>query len=172
VEPKFEIYLDSRLFKAWYAWIFPHKESIAVGCCCDPGILKAAKLRDNFHAWLQKKGIEPEGAILGTCPISYDYRGVRFGNIFLAGEAAGMASGLSGEGIYQSLVSGQEVARMILDPGYESAPLRAVIRYNTIQNRFMRVMLGAGIFRGVFIELIIGLMNRKKIQAWVGSAFS
>jgi flavin-dependent dehydrogenase len=172
VEPVLKIYLNSRLFKSWYAWIFPHLNSIAVGCCCDPRLMKASKLRDNFHAWLDGQGIDPGNARPESSPISYDYRGIRFGNIFLAGEAAGLASGLSGEGIHQALVSGQEVAKMILDPDYVSAPLGSVIRFNRIQNRFMRLLFGSGIFRGLFIELILLLMNHPKIRTRVNNAFS
>jgi len=87
VTPVLEIYLHSRFFKSWYAWVFPHRHSIAVGCCCDPRLMKASKLRENFHTWLNLRGIDTGDAVLESSPISYDYRGVRFGNIFLAGRA-------------------------------------------------------------------------------------
>ena len=172
VPPMLEIYLHSRFFKSWYAWVFPHRHSVAVGCCCDPRLMKASKLRENFHIWLNLRGFDTGDAILESSPISYDYRGVRFGNIFLVGEAAGLASGLSGEGIYQSLVSGQEVARMILDPDYDAVSLRSVVRFNRIQNRFMRMLYRAGILRGLVIELILLLMNNKYIRTRVSNAFS
>jgi len=172
VNPMLEIYLHSRFFKSWYAWVFPHGQSIAVGCCCDPRLMKASRLRENFHTWLNLRGIDTGDAILESSPISYDYRGVRFNNIFLVGEAAGLASGLSGEGIYQSLVSGQEVGRIILDPGYDPVSLRSVVRFNRIQNRFMRVLYQARVFRGMLIELILLLMNNKYIRTRVSNAFS
>jgi geranylgeranyl reductase len=172
VTPMLGIHLNSRLFKSWYAWFFPHRNSIAVGCCCDPRFMKVSDLRENFHEWLNMQGIDIGNARLESCPISYDYRGIRFGNIFLVGEAAGLASGLSGEGIYQALVSGQEVARMIIDPAYKPEALKAVVRFNTIQNRFMRVLYRAGIFRGLMIELIIWLMNNNRIRNRVSSVFS
>ena len=167
-----EIHLQSRFFKSWYAWVFPHHHSIAVGCCCDPRLMKASRLRENFQTWLNLHGIDTGDAILESCPISYDYRGVQFNNIFLVGEAAGLASGLTGEGIYQSLVSGQEVARMILDPGYDPVSLRSVVRYNRVQNRFMRLLYLSGIFRGLIIELILLLMNNRYIRTRVRNAFS
>ena len=172
VNPVLEIYLDSRYFKSWYAWIFPHQNSLAVGCCCDPRFLKASRLRKNFHEWLGRKGIQTSGTRMESGPISYDYRGIRFGNIFLAGEAAGLGSGLSGEGIYQALVSGQEVARMIIDPDYVSEPMKRVVRFNAIQNRFMQLMYRSGILRGLFIELILVLMNNRYIRTRISNAFS
>jgi len=167
-----EIHLQSRFFKSWYAWVFPHHHSIAVGCCCDPRLMKASRLRENFQTWLSLNGIDTGDAILESCPINYDYRGVQFNNIFLVGEAAGLASGLTGQGIYQSLVSGQEVARMILDPGYDPVSLRSVVRYNRVQNRFMRLLYLSGIFRGLIIELILLLMNNRYIRTRVRNAFS
>ena len=172
VKPVMEIHLDARLFKSWYAWIFPHRDSIAVGCCCDPRLMKASKLRENFHKWLLRQGLDTDGCTLRSCPISYDYRGLKFGNIYLIGEAAGLGSGLSGEGIYQALVSGAETARMIMDPDYVSVPLKQVIRFNALQNRFMHMMYGAGIFRGLLIELIIRLMKNDRIRKRVSEAFS
>jgi geranylgeranyl reductase family protein len=172
VTPVLEIYLNSRLFKSWYAWVFPHRNSIAVGCCCDPRFMKTSELKDNFHLWLRMKGMDTAGATLSSCPISYDYRGIRFGNIFLVGEAAGLASGLSGEGIYQALVSGQAAARMIMDPDYVSEGLKRMVRFNAIQNRFMRMLYAAGIFRGFMIELMLLLMKNDRIRQRVSSAFS
>ncbi len=134
--------------------------------------MKASKLRENFHTWLSLQGIDTGDAVLESSPISYDYRGSRFGNIFLVGEAAGLGSGLSGEGINQALVSGQEVARMIMDPTYKPEALNSVIRFNAIQNKFMRVLYLAGIFRGLIIELILLLMNNKYIRTRVSNAFS
>jgi flavin-dependent dehydrogenase len=172
VAPTLKIYLHSRFFKSWYAWIFPHRQSIAVGCCCDPRLMKASKLKENFHTWLSLQGIDKGDAVLESSPISYDYRGFQFGNIFLVGEAAGLGSGLSGEGIYQALISGQEVARIIMDPTHETEALNSVIRFNAIQNRFMRWLYRAGIFRGLMIEIIIWLMNNRYIRTRVSNAFS
>lgn len=172
VNPVLEIHLHSRFFKSWYAWVFPHRHSIAVGCCCDPRLMKASRLRENFHSWLGSQGIDTGDAILESSPISYDFRGVRFNNTFLIGEAAGLASGLSGEGIHQSLVSGLEIARMILDPGHDPVSLRSVVRFNKIQNRFMRFLHLSGIFRGLLIELILLLMNNRYIRTRVSNAFS
>ncbi|MGE4559956.1 MAG: NAD(P)/FAD-dependent oxidoreductase, partial [Desulfobulbus sp.] len=60
--------------------------------------------------------------------VNYDYRGIRFGKCFLVGDAAGLASGLTGEGIHPALISGQVVARMILDPHYSGKELQALVR--------------------------------------------
>jgi len=172
VVPKLEIHLDSKLFKSWYAWIFPHKNSIAVGCCSDPNILPPRQLKENFHTWLRRKGIDYTGLRLHTYPISFDHRGIRFGNIFLIGEAAGMACGLTGEWIYQSMISGQEAAKMILDLAHVSEPLKKVLRYNSIQHRIMKLFSLSGTFRSIIHELLLMAMNNAKIKRFIRGSFS
>jgi geranylgeranyl reductase len=172
IDPVLEIFLDSRHFHAWYGWIFPHRESLAIGCCCDTRYLPAAKLKKRFHRWLAEKGIDTGKAEYQSAPISYDYRGLRFGNIFLAGEAAGVASGLTGEGIYQSMVSGREVARYILGSDEVSDEMKFVLKYNRIQLRIMKFLVYAGPLRGIVHELIIMMMNNKRFKEKVNRGFS
>ena len=172
LDPKLELFLDSRHFHAWYGWIFPHKDKMAVGCCCDTRYLSSKKLKKNFHRWLESKNIDISDAVYQSAPISYDYRGLKFGNIFLAGEAAGMASGFTGEGIYQSLVSGIEVAAYITGQKDESEEMKYVVRYNRIQLRIMKLMIYAGPVRTILHELIIILMNNKRFKEKINKGFS
>jgi len=171
-DPKLEIFLDSKHFHAWYGWIFPHSDRMSVGCCCDARFLPAARLKDNFHRWLDKKGIDVSQGEYQSAPISYDFRGLRFGKIFLVGEAAGMASGLTGEGIFQSLVSGIEVAGYIMGRDEESEQMRYVRRYNLIQKRIMKFLIYCGPLRGIIHEMIIMLMNNERFKVKINKGFS
>ncbi|MGW8317122.1 MAG: FAD-dependent oxidoreductase [Bacteroidales bacterium] len=172
VTPKLEIFLDAGRFDAWYAWSFPHRTSIAVGCCCDPGKTDHLKVRSSFLNWLRERDIDPGSAVLESYPIGCDYQGHRFGNIFLAGDAAGLASWFTGEGIYQSLVSGQEIAGMIMDPAHEPLMLRQALKYNRILERILKLFLFAGPFKGGLQELLIFLMSRKRISDRINAGFS
>lgn len=172
LDPRLEIHLYSKYFKSWYAWVFPHENSFVVGCVCDPKMMSAKKLKDNFHAWLKEKDISIENAVYHSAPISYDYRGFKFGNIFLVGEAGGFASGLTGEGIYQSLVSGEVAAKTILDNDYVSEEINSVIRYNAIQLKIMNFLYRSGIFRKYIYELIVILMNNQRVKNKIHSSFS
>jgi len=172
VDPVLEIFLDSRHFNTWYAWIFPHRNKIAVGCCCDPKRVNHRKIIRNFQNWLISKNIDVGDAKMESCPISYDYKGLQFGNIFLTGEAAGLASGLTGEGIYQALVSGQEVSKMILDPQYTSQTIEQVYKYNRVLHRVMLLFRIAGPLRGLLFEFFLFLMNRKRIHDRINANFS
>jgi flavin-dependent dehydrogenase len=171
VKPDVELYIDARRFDAWYAWCFPHRTSIAVGCCCDPGKVDHLKVRSRFMEWLREREIDPGTATLQSYPIACDYRGYHFGNIFLTGEAAGLASWFTGEGIYQSLVSGQEIARLIIDPHYEPVMLHQALRYNRVLERIIRLFLIAGPLKGLLQEFLIFLMNRKKIRDRINAGF-
>ena len=172
VDPRLEIHMNAKLFGAWYAWVFPHEESFAVGAACDPTLMSSKKLKKNFNQWLDLKGIDVKNARYESAPISYDYRGFKFGNIFLVGEAGGFAPGLTGEGIYQSLVSGEAAAQTILDNNHEPEELNAVIKYNSVQHKILRVFSKAGIFLSPIHELIIILLNNKHIKAKINSSFS
>lgn len=171
-EPRLEIFMDPNYFHSWYAWIFPHRNSISVGCTCDPKILPARKLKENFHAWLDKKEFDLTNATYQSFPINYDYRGVKFGNTFLAGDAAGLASGFTGEGIFQALVSGEAVARMILNKNYISEDLEYVLKYNRVQNKIMWILSRAGPLKNIISEAIIIALNYRYFENKINSSFS
>lgn len=169
---KLEIFMEPNYFKSWYAWSFPHKDSVALGACCDPKFMSGKTLKANFNKWLEKRGIDISKAKYESFPISYDYRGLKFGNIFLAGEAAGIASGLTGEGIYQSLVSGEEVANLILDSSYASKDFKFVLKYNRMQEKYMNFMLRIGSARNLVANLLILFMRNPLINKKISKGFS
>ncbi len=172
VPSRMDIYLHPKYFQSWYAWSFPHKDHLAVGACCDPNYLSGSALKKNFHQWLQRKDFDVSEAKYESFPISYDYRGLQFDNIFLAGEAAGIASGLTGEGIYQSLVSGEEVARRILDSHYQSDAFRFVLKYNNIQHKFLNFSNSIGPLRYLLGDLLILAMRNGWVNRKISGGFS
>jgi flavin-dependent dehydrogenase len=111
---KMEFLMDSRLFNVGYAWIIPHKDYVSIGVGSDPRRMPAKKMVRNFHRWLEKKGIDVSKGVYEAHPLNYDYRGFQFGNIFLAGDAAGLICGFSGEGIHPAMVSGETIAKIIM----------------------------------------------------------
>ncbi len=169
---QFEIYMDSRYFRSGYGWIFPHDGYLSVGCLADPNHFSPQILKANFHRWLKEKGFDISHASYQSYPITYDYRGYRFGNIFLAGEAAGFVSGLTGEGIYAALVSGEEIARMILDPSHTEENIRVVLHYKKVQDNFLWLLHVAGPLRQIIFNTILYLMNNKRFNRKVTNGFS
>ena len=171
-DPRLYIFLNSKRFHSWYGWQFPHRYSYTIGCCADPRIVPPQKLKEDFNQWLKENNIDVSNARYQAFPISYDYRGFKFGNVFLAGEAAGMASGFTGEGIYQSLVSGKTVAEIILDPSHKSGEMEDVLKYNRIQEKVMNFLVESGPFKGALHEAIVALLNNKWIKAKIHRSFS
>jgi geranylgeranyl reductase len=160
---RLEFFLDSRLFKAWYAWIFPHKDYASIGCMGDARHLPAKDLQRNFKVWLERQGIDVSAGRYEGYAINYDYRGYRFGSIFLCGDAAGLASGLTGEGIYQAVVSGEEVARTILDPDYTAPKISALLETKRLHDQALAAALRLGPLRNLFFALLALLARNRKL---------
>ena len=149
-----ECFYDPKLFGIGYAWIFPHKNLTKIGC---GDILKfqiAKELLSNFHLWLKKLKIDISGAKLESGVINYDYRGYQFGKIFLVGEAAGFLSGFSGGGIYQALISGEEIAKKILNKNYKPK-INSILISLKIQEKFFRLLKLNRNFTHLFQEIYL-----------------
>jgi geranylgeranyl reductase len=124
--------------KAWgcgYAWSFPAPGEVRLGC----GVPMSHRrgLRRRFEEFVASLGLSAQGSRLEAGLVGTRYCGHRFGRIRLAGDAAGLASPLTGEGIYQALVSGAEVAREILEPGYLSP---VIPELSTLHRRTVRAL--------------------------------
>jgi geranylgeranyl reductase len=126
--PQMEWHLQTGRFGYGYGWIFPHSEAVSIGAYGDVNNLSAYTLKKRLLNWAGSHGflLNPD-AIRGGL-VNFDYRGVRFDRTWLVGDAAGLASGLTGEGIYPALISGQAVARMILDSGYVATELTGLVK--------------------------------------------
>lgn len=77
-----EFYFKPKYFSAWYAWIFPHRGYISVGCGADPKVLNGEKMKDNFNKWLKSKNIDISEGKYEAFPMNTDYKGLQFDNIF------------------------------------------------------------------------------------------
>ncbi|MEA2004395.1 MAG: NAD(P)/FAD-dependent oxidoreductase, partial [archaeon] len=128
-----EFFLDADLFSTGYAWIFPHKEFTSIGAYADIKDISPGTLKKNFHNWLNKKEIDVSEAQFYAAQVPYDYKGHKFGNIYLAGDAAGLASGLTAEGIYAAIISGKDIAALILDKEYMTEGIDNLLRTKRAQ---------------------------------------
>lgn len=134
-----EIFFDFKNFGQWYAWIFPHNGFSSVGT---GGVFyNSSKLRKNLELFCRKKGIDISKARFEAALINTDYRGTNFGNKFLAGDAAGLASNLTEEGIYFAIMSGSEIARKIIDPGYSCPELKKAVEIKRRHERIAKLLM-------------------------------
>ncbi len=136
---RMEWHLSAQAFGCGYAWIFPHKDTVSVGAYSPQADMSAGRLKRNFLKWAAGRGFQLDELACQAALINYDYRGYSFGPVWLAGDAAGLASGLTGEGIYPAVISGETVARRILNPNSGERELAAVLRRQTQHRRVIRL---------------------------------
>ena len=137
--PRMEWHLDASYFGNGYAWIFPHRGRASLGAYAPRHSLRPQELRKNFLLWAAKHGINLGAAKLSAGLINYDYRGWRFGTRFLVGDAAGLASPLTGEGIFPAIVSGEEAARAILDQNYPAPQMARLLARHHRHHQVVKV---------------------------------
>ena len=167
---KMQWHFDDNLFGNGYAWVFPHADTASIGAYASTKVMKPALLKQNLLQWAENAGFCIYKGTPTAEIINFDYRGWRFrGNIFLAGEAAGLVSGLTGEGIYPAIISGSAIAQ------YISTPERPQIQFSRLiaihkKHLTMALMTGRNRFAGtVMSELVIfclrtGLIPFNKIE--------
>lgn len=156
----------------WYKWIFPQGNYTSIGSGGSPKTTNLRKIRKDFNAWIAKNKIDISQAEFRAFPINCDFRGYIFGNIFLVGDAAGFASPLSGEGIYQALVSGNEVGKLILDSSFKPKRIQEVLKKRRNHLFMMWFIIILGPFRFIFFEFFAFLSKNKYVAKWLIKFFA
>jgi geranylgeranyl reductase family protein len=154
-------HLDSSLFSSGYSWVFPHENSVSIGAYVDQKTLKASTLNKNLLIWAKRKGFLLENVQPKAGFINYDFKGYQFGNIFLIGDAAGLASGLTGEGIYSAIVSGETVANLILDPSFHCIELTKIIKNHAFHKKMVAFAGKNNILATILFELLTVALKTK-----------
>jgi geranylgeranyl reductase len=99
-----------------YFWVFPHAEYTSLGAVAPKHLVPPAVLRRDLEARLDALGVARAGVPFEGATLEVAYHGLHFREgVHLVGDAAGVASSLTAEGIYAALVTGEDVARRILD---------------------------------------------------------
>ncbi|NOQ68428.1 FAD-binding protein, partial [Patescibacteria group bacterium] len=160
--PDIEFYVDFKKFGLSYAWIFPQKNVISVGTGYDQNLpnknFTVKELRENFDSWCKEK-FNLENAKFEAFSINYDYQGFKFGNIFLAGDAAGFASGFTGEGIKFAILSGRDIARKIVDPNYKCKEIENILKIKKRGENFIHFLSLNKTVGEITVELFAFLMQ-------------
>ena len=136
---KMEWHLNTRLFKNGYCWVFPFRDHASIGIYTDGTTLQAKEMLNRLHNWAAAQGITLSGLRPRAGLINYGYQGWRFGNKMLIGDAAGLASALTGEGMYPAIVSGETAARSILDSSYKADSLNRLIRKQQNHRQLLKI---------------------------------
>jgi flavin-dependent dehydrogenase len=143
---------DPAALKNGYFWVFPHVAYTSVGAVAAKRLVAPSALRRYLDSRLAALGVSPAGAPFEGATLEVEFRGFHFpGQVHLVGDAAGVPSSLTAEGIYAALVTGEEVARGILEPSYRTVDATSWLRVKRRHDRlafFMSWRLGrAAAFR-------------------------
>jgi flavin-dependent dehydrogenase len=100
-------------------------------------VVRPATLRAYLDARLDHMRLGRHGELFEGATLEVDFRGLHFaGDVHLAGDAAGVPSALTAEGIYSALLTGEEVARGIIDPAHPSPRVARWLRIKRRHDRF------------------------------------
>ncbi len=143
VRDAMEWHLNPARFASGYAWIFPHRETTSIGAYADAKMRSALQLKKELAAWAKERQIDLEKTGKGQLQaenINFNYQGVEFlrkQRIFLAGDAAGLASALTGEGIFPAIVSGEYVGNKIITPTWQSAEFTNMVKKHASHKKML-----------------------------------
>ena len=151
---------DSAALSSGYWWVFPHSDYTSVGAGAPKHQVRPDSLRAYVESRCRLLGIDPgdtpwEGAVIETSPVALNHAD----DVYLVGEAAGLVSALTAEGIYGALLSGEAVARRILDPE-APAPLLDTWRRTLRQHRAIARLAGHRLPREVVLRLLAAGMRQ------------
>jgi flavin-dependent dehydrogenase len=131
-----------------YFWVFPHERYTSIGAVAPKKVVPPATVRRYLMARARTLGADPDIVPFEAATLEVHFAGFDFPNgVHLVGDAAGVPSALTAEGIYSALVTGEETARRILDPGFPSPKTRSWLAVKRAHERLSAV-LGIGVIRG------------------------
>jgi geranylgeranyl reductase len=137
-----------------YFWVFPHRHYTSIGAVAEKHAVRPAELRAYVDYRLARLGLSGHDAPFEGATLEIEFRGLHFpGDVHLAGDAAGVPSSLTAEGIYSALLTGEEVAREIVEPGYASGRVPRWLRVKRRHDRFARLLRRRGA-RAVALPLL------------------
>lgn len=159
-----EWHLKNDTFSYGYGWIFPHSDTVSIGAYGPRGCLPSKTMHHNLIRWAADKGFDLTAHRARAALVNFDYRGFQFDNIYLVGDAAGLASGLTGEGIYPAIVSGETAAKMILNPSHRPDAIKDMVRKQLLHYRVIGLAKRNPLMSGAVMELLIGLLRLKILR--------
>ena len=115
-----DIQIHFGLADCGYAWVFPRRDDLCIGIGRMGGVSRPGELLGSLMRLLDSLGLErPAPGGLKAAPIPAGSPSCRMGSgmVLLAGDAAGLADQLTGEGLSHAMQSGMLAAEAVLDGG-------------------------------------------------------
>ena len=139
-----------------YFWVFPHERYTSIGAVAPKKLVAPGVVRRYLTGRARALGADLATAPFEGATLEVEFAGFDFpGDVHLVGDAAGVPSSLTAEGIYSALVTGEETARRLLEPGFPSPKTRGWLRVKRAHDR----LAGALQYRLVR-SLVLGSMAR------------
>ena len=151
--PEFQMHWVPRELKAAYGYMMPkNRQQTMVGLAwggdaLDQGMVQTAKQWVARTFDLDIAALRHEG-MKGNA----DYRGWRFGNVFLAGDAGGFLNPVTTEGIYFAMRSGEGVGRHLAGDPQGASILDKMVAQHRRQVRIFKLMTNRWLPLCWFIE--------------------
>lgn len=146
-----------------YLWVFPHKAHAKVGIGTNSGFVDLKKELDSFCRKRFNAEFNIRGAKLEGFPINFCYKGHEFGNIFLAGDAAGFASELTGEGIYSAIISGEDIAKRIIEQDYGCSRIKEILEIKKRHRRLLKAFSFNRFFSAMLLEVLMAMLKNRQV---------
>lgn len=165
-------YFNPSLLKAGYIWVFPHSKFTNIGIYYFSDLISHKEARKILTGFLEARGCDYSKAEFRGAPVACCYRGSVFDNLYLAGDAAGTASKMTGEGISFALTSGSETGKKILDPDYKMPQLRKVLIVKWIQKALLKIFVWfnfAPFIQKFFFRLLVVFLRFRWFQYFFGN---
>lgn len=161
---RMEWHLRHDWFTYGYGWIFPHAETMSIGAYIGGSVLPAPVLKQRLLAWSAEQGVVLDPGAIRAGLVNFDYQGMRFGRVWLVGDAAGLASAVTGEGIYPALVSGKAVANMILDADNAETEMAGILKKHRRHQRLLHIAGRDPRLCAVLMDILVLLFRWKLLD--------
>ena len=169
ISDRFIWYVNPKKLKSGYIWVFPHKKYTNIGVYYNPDFVSAKDAKIALEEFLKFHKFDFSNSKFEASPINYSYYGCIFENIFLVGDAAGLASKTTGEGISFALTSGKEIAKRILNSDYKMDELEKIMTFKKRQERMLKVFDGLPFIQNILFKIFLNLMKKKWFQTYFGN---
>lgn len=162
-------YVNPKKLQSGYIWVFPHKKHTNIGVYFNPQLLTSKKAKEVLEKYLLDHKYSFSAQNIKGSVINYLYQGHEFGNIFLIGDAAGLASRATGEGISFALTSGREVAKKIINPKYDAVEFNRILKIKRRQERMLKKFETFPFLQNFFYRIFVNLLQTAWFQKYFGN---
>jgi geranylgeranyl reductase len=138
---EFHIYWLPRTFPAGYGYMMSRSCGQTMVGLAFAGVAFDREVAARAREWVARKfNLPVDGLRHEAAKGNADYRGWRFGNVYLVGEAAGLLNPLSTEGIYYAIRSGEGVGRHLCGASEGERIMRRLARVHRQQVRLFKLV--------------------------------